>query len=446
MKGINSDAKIKVLIVTYDFFPDNSPNTFRWFNIVEQWSENRNVEAFVIASNKGGLPSFEIHNGINIYRTADNRLFTWIKRQYLKISATKSQGKSEVLDVNKTGLIRKIYDLTWKRIYFPDFAFLWQRKALKKSIELIDRENIKNVITVSWPFSGHVVGYNLKKRKDIFWIADTIDPFSLSKAVNNNFLYQKLNYRYEKKILSNADRLCLLTEKLKNKYISIFSIPAERIIVIPNLFISPKIIGNNKALLEHPDLIKMLFIGTLAPKTRSPRKLLSLFVSLLNRNALDTSRVTLELHFYGNYKACINDFKQFHSYLGRNIFLHEFIPKESVHQKMQDADILVNIGNNNEYQEPSKILEYISMQKPIINVCSINEDTSLNILMNYNNFYNFFPEDLSNDKKIEELYKFILTKERTYGQINPILELYSLNRIEKLYFEQLDLDIESETR
>ena len=50
---------------------------------------------------------------------------------------------------------------------------------------------------------------------------------------------------------------------------------------------------------------------------------------------------------------------------------------------IKEADVLINIGNNNKYQEPSKLIEYMYSGKKILNICSIEEDTSAELLKIY---------------------------------------------------------------
>ena len=50
---------------------------------------------------------------------------------------------------------------------------------------------------------------------------------------------------------------------------------------------------------------------------------------------------------------------------------------------MNDCDVLINVGNESPNQTPSKVFDYISTMKCIINFYSINDDTSKWYLSNY---------------------------------------------------------------
>jgi hypothetical protein len=425
--------KNKVLVITYDFFPDNSPNTYRWLNILKEWKKNRNVEIYVVSSKKDGYLNQEEIDGINIFRTGDSWFAKFKNILFRLTNKNKNNSSQSDILVFNSNFIREIYNLTWKKLYFPDFAFLWQRSAYKKAQKLIKVHCITNVITVSWPFSGHVVGAKLKKNNNIYWIADTIDPFYLSKAVNNNFLYNTLNYKYEKKILDSADVLTVLTDKLKLKYSELYPSLKNKIIVNHNIFVPYDI---KKSINSFEDRkIKLVFVGTLTPITRSPLNLLNLFKSLLDHIS---NKSDLELHFYGDYKQCAYIFNKFSFLLGNHIFLHGLVPRDQIPNILNNASFLVNIGNNNEFQEPSKILEYIYIGKPILNVCSIEDDSSKEILANYPLTYNVMKNDLSDLNKIKEISDFIQKTDHLNIKNNDLIfNKYYLHTVENNYFSLL---------
>jgi thiamine pyrophosphate-dependent acetolactate synthase large subunit-like protein len=92
---------------------------------------------------------------------------------------------------------------------------------------------------------------------------------------------------------------------------------------------------------------------------------------------------TLELHFFGQLNDCKDIFKPFQKFLGNKIFLHGLVDHTTTYQAMKEADFLINIGNANPYQLPSKVVEYACMGKPIINIIKVLTDSSANFLKSY---------------------------------------------------------------
>ena len=100
-----------------------------------------------------------------------------------------------------------------------------------------------------------------------------------------------------------------------------------------------------------------------------------------------------------------------------NIFiLNRNKEKKECNDAINDADMLLNIGNKVTNQTPSKIFEYISMGKPIINFYEDEKDTSYNVLKKYEMACNYNV----NKDKIDKLKKFIKNVEKftTFDKIS----------------------------
>jgi hypothetical protein len=428
-KTITKNKRLKVLVITYDYYPDQSPNTYRWKNVLEVWA-NRGVEVFVVSAQKNGFSDFENVNGVKVYRTGRSWLEK-VKSGILQKTVVASSTESGNVGIAKVSLIRKIHDRTWKKIYFPDFAFLWRHPSQKLAQKLIENENITNLITVSWPFTDHAVGYNLKKKYKINWIADTIDPFYLSRAVNNPFLYSKLNRSYEYRILKQANSITVLTEKLKDKYIELYPALTNNLYVNHNLFI-PEIKQSVKVSTTN-NICKLVFVGTLSAVTRSPKFLLQLFTQLLNDND-----EKIELHLYGNFNDCKNDFLEYDKYINSSIFIYGEISREKVKEVLSGADVLINIGNSNPYQEPSKVIEYMYMLKPILNVCTISDDSAAQVLKDYPLKFNAYANHV--DKTNISHIKAFLKTRKTVSElvVRDLTSKYMLEEIQYRYFSLLN--------
>lgn len=429
--GKNENNKLKILVVTYDYYPDPSPNTYRWHHILKEWSKDGH-QIFVVSAQKPGFSKAEKIDGINVYRTGQSWLEILKAKLPKTIKVDDLNAAESQRSLTKESVVKRFYNLTFKKVYFPDFAFLWYYPAKKLAKRLMEQHDIKNLITVSWPFTDHKVGYDLKNKFNINWIADTIDPFYLSDAVNNTNLYKKANWRLENKILSKASYITVLTSKLKQKYIELYPSLEHKLVVNHNMFI-PYTIENTDV--KKRSEIKMAFFGTLTPKTRSPKILLQLMdtIEKLEKNQ------TIQLHIYGDTSQCDNEFENFKHLIGKNIYVHGLISKEDVRKCSQDADILVNIGNTNEYQEPSKIVEYVYINKPILNICSITNDSSKELLDRYPLSFNFYKDDLNDNSKIATVLNFIAdVYKRPLAQNNiDLISNYLSSEVQKRYFKLL---------
>ena len=106
--------------------------------------------------------------------------------------------------------------------------------------------------------------------------------------------------------------------------------------------------------------IRCLFAGMIYPIARNPRYTVELFHGIHN------SRIRLVFAGADKNQVCeFVDEKQ----IGENMSFLGVLPLEQARVEIANADILVNIGNIMTNQVPSKLFEYISSGKPILNIC-----------------------------------------------------------------------------
>ena len=134
----------------------------------------------------------------------------------------------------RRGLARMIYGATLKPILWPDATFPWIVPALARSRSLVRAHRPDALITVSHPFSSHLVGLALKRAfPALRWIVDVGDPFALLREtpLNNPRLYGGLNRRAEHHVLQQADAVAVTVESARAAYRDAFPDVAGKIIV-----------------------------------------------------------------------------------------------------------------------------------------------------------------------------------------------------------------------
>jgi glycosyltransferase involved in cell wall biosynthesis len=331
---------MRLLIVTYLYAPDRSPRAFRWTALAERWAAAGH-EVTVIAAGARGL---DRRNGVTIHRVPG-----WLRRSATVGGASAAR--------SRRSLLKAVYDRTLKRVLWPDYAFDWYLPALRcaRGIEA-DR-----LVTVSHPFTPHLVGLALKRRR---WLADIGDPFSLldETPLNNARLYRGLNRRAERRVLAAADAVAVTVESARTAYAAAFPESAPKIAVVPPLLSLPAA-GVNPLPAGGTHLV---FVGTLYRALRNPAPLLALFAELRRR------RPDLALHFFGELHDCASLFEP----LPAGVHLHGAVPRGTAAAAMRQADALVNIGNATAHQVPSKLVEYVAAGRPILNLAATPADTS----------------------------------------------------------------------
>ncbi|MHA2282053.1 MAG: hypothetical protein ACXAC5_14520 [Promethearchaeota archaeon] len=441
------------LIISHLYSPILSPRAFRWSAIAEIWAQQGHI-VDVICCWHPGLPRSETFKKVNVFRVG--RSIPQIFRSHLASSKKQLRNRFSLIpgrsDKNSNdglvrmsiSLIKHLYDFTWKKIYWPDYACLWYFAGKKATKKLLREKNYDAVISVSLPFTSHLVGLWIKKHHvQVKWLVDSGDPFCFLEAtpLNNNFLYRNLNYKIERSVFKKSDWITVTTNSTAKLYKKIFPEAINKIHVVPPL-LNERIKGDETeySVLDK-NKINLSFIGNFYKSTREPDTLLSLFQFLLRENPILQNKIMI--HFFGNIEAFNIKFEKYRK-LKRAIALHGSVSKNTVDKIIKETNILINLGNTTYYQLPSKIVEYVSSGKPIINICKLENDSSMRFLENYPLHINILWNKNKQPAPINELAEFITTKynkQVNVESLNYFLKPYKPESISRLYFSIIQSDL-----
>ena len=167
--------------------------------------------------------------------------------------------------------------------------------------------------------------------------------------------------------------------------------------------------------------INLCFIGTFYSNIRNPQYLLDLMDKLR-----DTDIVLHILGRMGDCSAMIDEYRSCHS----NVIYHGVVPPTVADDIMLQSDILVHVGNAEDAYMPSKILDYISSGKPILNLCKIPSCPTLPLMARYPLGLTVYEYDELTENIISKVVKFC--DDNTGKQIlfTMISELYYDSTIE----------------
>jgi len=372
----------KILIVSYYYLPEENPRVFRWSSIVSEWlSLGYEISLITASQDKSGSRP---QDDLNIIRLPEN-LIGKIRNKISRTNTEHIEKSDNELSISGNSVIitkwiKILYYFVIKRLQWPDFAWTWILNARKAAIlHLENNSDIDVVISVSHPFSSHVVGYFVKRKyPDIRWIIDIGDPFSfLVEAPPNNFLiYNRLNKFIERTFFSLSDMISVTTSETKNEYLKLFPENKEKIKIIPPVLSTEAtnmFRARAKKRQSNPKILKLVYVGTLYSGIRNPQKLLNILEAV--RTSLNRD---FELHFIGPVND-INILKLANSYT----YFHGAVSHNAALKFMLDADILINIGNSTRFQLPSKLVEYVCTGNPVLNVTSTHDDSSQVFLSRY---------------------------------------------------------------
>lgn len=129
--------------------------------------------------------------------------------------------------------------LFWNLFYFQwwEPSANWPKQCLKPALEIIDREGIDLVWTSSGPFAASLLGYRIRRRRNVKWIADLRDPFTEAYFWTWPTRVHWLTSRWIEKFLwSKADKIVVTCPALRDQYIQRGITSPDKISVITNGF------------------------------------------------------------------------------------------------------------------------------------------------------------------------------------------------------------------
>ena len=364
---------MRLLILTAWYAPFIHPRAHRWTALAEYWAA-QGYEVHVVCGRLRGMPKEAMQHGVHLHRTGFDSLKEIFYHCFGSQNARGRVGQPPQKSTLAGRLAAWLYRSVWKNICFPDDACFWYFPAKKRAIQLLRQQPFDAFISVSLPFTGHLVGLEIKRHfPGLSWLADIGDPFSFSpNPMNNRLLFHKTNCRLERHILKSAHCSVVTTAAMRRQYAEEFGkLAVATMHIIPPLFHPQPLAKVNKTrqgLGARSVPLKIAYFGALYAPVRTPDALLDL---LLQTFALRPAlRAQLEVHFYGEI------FPEFFERLSLEpcIRLHGLCTREAVQTAMQETDVLLNIGNTTDFQLPSKAVDYLGAGKPIVHLSYTERD------------------------------------------------------------------------
>lgn len=381
---------MKCLILTYDYYPYKTPNSNCLEMIIKELKQEYQIDILTSRKSETDL-NFEEYDGVKVHRIND-----WYFMSSEEILMEKGYIK------NLINIPKRLFNKFCRYFLRPDISFGWKEKAIEKSQIMQSQNNYDLIFSISLPFSSHIIAYELKKKyPNLFWITYDLDPYSDNRTYlgMRYYIYRHFNKKIENNIRKTAD-ITAMTPELLTFYKSNKHITLNKTVEMPLPLISD--INKINVTNLNNESINIVYTGMLYKDIRNPTYLLKIMEKILIKQ-------NIHLHFYGSENDCKEILKVYKKRHNDNIHLHGLVSKKQANEAISNADFLINIGNSVTHQVPSKIFEYISTGKPIINLYRINEDTSKKYIDLYGNGINIH-EDISDmDNNIKKIINFLTT-------------------------------------
>ena len=427
---------MKILVICYCYPPDPGPRAYRWSAIARHWAAAGH-EVHVISARKGGAPTRETLDGVEVHRVggaiSEN---VRIRLERLRGGGGTAEPSDE--GIGSTGFsgwarwLKLLHDATWQKIYWPESACLWYFPAARKALELARRIAFDNLISVSTPFTGHLVGKRVKGVfPDLHWLVDIGDPFSFGEPpFNNERLHAARNLRSERALFASADAISVTVRSCAEEYARRFPESAAKIAVIPPLYSAPAPAPEPEE--KRGGKARLVFTGSLYAAIRNPGCVLEIMAHIL------PDRPNFELHFYGRVNDCAGIFEAHRAKLGGQLFVHGPVPRDEAQAAVAGAHALINIGNATRFQLPSKLVDYAASGKPIVNLVSVPDDAAVGFLENYPQSLTVVEETALEARELARLTTFLDNAEDfPPDAVSRILSPYGIDAVTAGYLQSM---------
>ncbi|MEO8666115.1 MAG: glycosyltransferase family 4 protein [Ignavibacteria bacterium] len=358
----------KILVITYYWPPSGGAGVQRILKAVKYFPKS-GIEPFVVTvkEDRAGYPSYDrslekdVPAEAKVFRTDTFEPFGL----YSKLLGKKSIPTGFSNESNP-GLFQKFSRFVRGNFFIPDARRGWLKFAFKESCRIIEKEKIDTVLVTSPPHSAQLIGYKLKKKYNIKWIADMRDPWT-DIYFYNEFKHlpfaKNLDKKYEREVLENADKIITVGEHLKNQFLGKSpKIKRENIIVIPNGYDEEDFKNQTPQENLQREFV-ITYTGTLADSYNP-----IIFFTSLKKMTEKFPEAKIKLRFVGNpAMSVIGKIKDIS--LGKHI---ELIPTvnhdESIGYLLRSTMLLLVIPEikNDKGILTGKLFEYLAARKPII--------------------------------------------------------------------------------
>lgn len=365
------------------------------------------VKILSIPKNKQETPGLKL---LILLQKAVQKLLYAEKRLYTKKSSTRANRWN-----NRIEQIRQYQKKYWfnplsERV--RDLSFGLAIKAVAKNA------GVDSLVSVSLPFWVHRAtcqALSFLKNEPISWVPICFDPYAYTQ--NDKHVIKKKRVKEERAVYSRAHRILMLSQPAAD-YTESSLQRKIRCFEIPNLRDLSGYSNDSEAFFDR-NAINCLFIGNLYWEVRNPEVMLRLFESFSNPR--------IRLHIVG---TLLNDFPPQYmtnwiQRFGDRLTYRSRVSSETAFQMLNEADILVNIGNTTTNQCPSKVMEYISTGKPILHLSKISNCTSEVYLKDYPLAFLAHESTVLDKSARSAAEKFILEHNKTSLPYADVYSLYS---------------------
>lgn len=415
--------KPRILISLYSFYPYEDANTNAIMPLINNIQEHYYIDIF--SCNKNNSESlYSEYGGLVVYRYP-HEIGYRAKLTYWHYAV-----------VNKRNGWKSLFAGSIKKRIARFIIFFFPSEEEKRLKRLINNNGYNAVISVTSPITTQRALLQLSKKgflkkKKVKWFPLFQDPYSFYfgfKDISDYLL------KFEQQVYLHADMVFVTPELIKsyknNALSSYYS--KMRSLNFANMRQYDNIYDHDP--LSMGDRIQCLYVGSFQDiRIRNPKYLFEVV-----RETSDD----IFFHFIISTwdKEC-SDLKDIYLEGVSNVMFYDRVSLDEAQFFIRSADILINVGNNAGNQTPSKVVDYISAGKPIVNFYEISDDTSKILLERYPYALNLKQGTYSAKQAALKLQSFCrcnLNRRVDYQSLRSLYPEYDSNSIVEKFIHDID--------
>lgn len=335
---------MKILIITYYFFPEITPRAFRAFELAKEFSRLGHDVSIIIPSCNFNYKDLELEYNVKVIQVNHGFFIAKNKHNKLKLLANSSRKNYIALFIRKA--IKKVF----YGIYMSGYSFEYFFQVYKFLSS--DKNKYNLALSIGLPMSPHFGLALARKFNEISadtCIADYGDPFSFNQNGTANFFHRAI----ERFIINQFEYITLPIENAKVAFEK-FKV-SEKIKIIPQgLDFSKTKISEYK----NEKIHRFAYAGIFYKDTREPSILLNYLCEITD----DFFFVLYtDIDDLGNMEF-INPYI---NKLGSKLVIKDFVPREECIYELSKFDFLINQDWLNKIQSPSKLIDYTLTKRPV---------------------------------------------------------------------------------
>jgi hypothetical protein len=341
---------MKIHILTACFYPELHPRAFRAFELARSFARQGDEVEVTILTQVDGTDYTALQNEYGFrFRMIDlyHRRSGQIEQTGLHLSS-------------KNRVKQKIYSIyRWLLEYLLAGNLFRYAPKIARQLEIAPDTDL--FIALSTPFMNIYAGALYRRKHPLpntRFIADSGDPFSGSEQTPRAFYMRWL----ERRVYKQYDFLAIPTPGAIPAYNRV--IPKDKICIIPQGF---DLESTPLATYKKNAIPTFAYAGVFYRDIRNPEFLLQ----YLEQQDRDFD-FRIYLRNLDPYTETILD--KYRKSLGEKLHIQYGVERDKLIYQLSQCDFLINVGNNNTTQLPSKLIDYGITKRPVFHCSAADFD------------------------------------------------------------------------